>query len=334
MIAALDWEALKRGARTVIVMDSQGDTIQTILHQAELSPTHPDSIARRLVYIDPTDTEHPPRLNLFDFGQDRLKAYSVREQEKLVNGAIALYEYLFGALLGAELTNRQEVVFRYLARLLMVIPGATIYTLIDLMREPSLIRPYLIKLEDEDPTAATFLETQFFSSTFDGTRQQIQNRLWNVLSTTKALERMFTHERNKLNMFAAMNSGSLILINTAKEHLHQEACQIFGKFMIALITQATLERGASTASRTPAFVYIDEAQDYFDEGLELLLNQARKYNVGLILAHQNLGQCDRKLAKSVMASTSVKFAGGVSWDDAKDLARQYGNGPGNDHGYA
>jgi hypothetical protein len=72
----------------------------------------------------------------------------------------------------------------------MVIPGATIYTLIDLMLEPALIRPYLVKLEDEDPTAATFLETQFFSATFfDGTRQQIQNRLWNVLSTTKALLR-------------------------------------------------------------------------------------------------------------------------------------------------
>src|SRR4051794_31777601 len=79
-----------------------------------------------------------------------------------------------------------------------------------------------------------------------GRASKSKTDLWNVLSTTKALERMFTHGANKLNMFAAMNNGSLILINTAKEYLHQEACQIFGKFMIALITQATLERGAAT----------------------------------------------------------------------------------------
>jgi hypothetical protein len=211
----------------------------------------------------------------------------------------------------------------------MVIPGATIYTLMDFMREPSLIRPYLSRLEETDPTAAAFLETQLFSSSFDGTRQQILYRLWNVLSTSRALERMFAHRHNRLDMFAAMNEGSLILINTTKEYLQKDACEIFGKFMIALITQATLERATPGAKRTPTFVYIDEAQEYFGEGqgLEDLLNQARKYQVGLILAHQNLGQCDRKLKQSLMSSTAVKFVGGVSSDDAKELAPNMATAP-------
>ena len=42
--------------------------------------------------------------------------------------------------------------------------------------------------------------------------------------------------------------------------------------------------------RTPAFVYVDEAQEYFDDSIETILNQARKYNVGLTLAHQTLDQ--------------------------------------------
>ena len=66
--------------------------------------------------------------------------------------------------------------------------------------------------------------------------------------------------------------------------------------------------------------YIDEAQDYFDERLESFLNTARKYKVGLILAHQNLGQLDQGLRSSIMASTAIKFAGGVSPEDAKKLA--------------
>src|SRR5205085_612727 len=64
----------------------------------------------------------------------------------LLNGAVSLYEYMFGAVLGAELTAKQGVIFGYLARLLLVVPGATITTLIDFLEEPENVRPYLPKL--------------------------------------------------------------------------------------------------------------------------------------------------------------------------------------------
>src|SRR3954462_6297174 len=102
---------------------------------------------------------------------------------------------------------------------------------------------------------------------------------------------MFTHPRNRVDLFAAMNRGSLVLINTAKDLLKQDGCEILGRFFLAVIAQATQERAALPEERRRAtFLYIDEAQDYFDEGMEQLLNQARKYRGGLILAHQNLGR--------------------------------------------
>jgi Type IV secretion-system coupling protein DNA-binding domain len=108
-----DLDQLRQGRGSIIVIDSQGDMIRTITHLAEFSPAAEDSLAERLVLIDPNDVEHPPCLNLFDFGLDRLDRYSAVEREKLLNGAIALYEYMFGALLGAELSQRQGVIFRY-----------------------------------------------------------------------------------------------------------------------------------------------------------------------------------------------------------------------------
>ena len=65
-----------------------------------------------------------------------------------------------GRFLGADLTNRQRVIFRFLARLLMVVPGATIQTLMDFMEEPELVSPYLAKFDD--PITRRFFETQFF----------------------------------------------------------------------------------------------------------------------------------------------------------------------------
>jgi hypothetical protein len=155
--------------------------LRTITHLAEFAPNHPESLADRLVLIDPNDIDHPPALNLFDFGLDRLERYNPTEREKLINGAIALYEYLFGALLGAELTQRQGVIFRYIARLMMVVPGGTIHTLMQFMEDPEATRPYLEKV---DRITRHFFETQFYSANFNDTRQQILTRLWGVISNS------------------------------------------------------------------------------------------------------------------------------------------------------
>jgi len=74
-------------------------------------------------------------------------------------------------------------------------------------------------------------------------------------------------------------------------------------------------------------VYIDEAHDYFDESMEHLFNQAHKYVVGMLVAHQNLDQFERKLRATVMASTSIKLAGGLSAKDASALAKEMGCTP-------
>ena len=354
-----DLPLVAQGKQSVIVIDSQGDMINKILDLEELAPPrqplspppdlmwdddppppepqkpaaqmqagnpplkasekHPTrlSLSDRLVLIDPTDVENPPCLNLFDFGVSRAKEYPPLEREMLVNGAIAMYEYVFSALLGAELTNRQGVIFRYLARLMMEIPDATIYTLMDFMEDPSLVKPYLSKL---DIATQRFFLTQFGNPTFEPTRQQILHRLWGVLSNN-TLAKMFSHKENKLNLFEAMNNGSLILINTAKALLKQDGCELFGRFMVALLSQAVQERAALAPSkRLPTFVYIDEAHDYFDENIDLLFNTARKYNVGIIIATQNLGQFGRQLLETVLSSTSIKYAGGVSDHDARILA--------------
>ncbi len=302
---------------SVIVMDSQGDLINTISHLAEFSPQTEDSLAERLIIIDPNDVEYPVALNMFVIDQDRIKDYSPADRERVLNSVIDLYEYVFSALLGAELTQKQGVVFRYLARLMLVIPNATLQTLRELMEDG---RPFQSYMQNLDGSAKRFFDSEFFSPSFSATKKQILRRLWGVLANP-VFERMFSHPENRIDLFEAMNDGKIILINTAKDLLKPEGCSIFGRFFIAKIAQAALERATIAESdRRPTFVYIDEAHDYFDDTIEHLLNQARKYKVGLTLAHQNLDQLSPKLRASVMASTSLKFAGGVSAKDARAIA--------------
>src|SRR4051795_6133006 len=110
--------------------------------------------------------------------------------------------------------------------------------------------------------------------------------------------------------------------------LKQEGCEILGRFFIALIAQAAQERASIPDDRRRStFVYIDEAHDYFDESIENLLNQARKYHVGIILAHQNLDQFEPRLRATVMASTSTKMVGGLSAKDASAFSKEMRSEP-------
>jgi hypothetical protein len=312
-----DLAAAQRERRSVVVIDSQGDLINKLVRLALFDPDAPDSLADRLVLIDPADIEFPAALNLFDAHLERLQGYRAVDRERVLNGVIELYEVFFGAMLGAELTQKQGVIFRYLARLMVTIPGATIHTLMRLMEDGKPFKPYMEKLEG---SARYFFETEFFHPSFSATKKQILKRLWGVLSTP-AFERMFAQEANKLDLFEAMNEGKIILVSTAKDLLKSDGSALLGRFFIAMLAQAALERSTIPAEdRTPTFVYVDEAQEYFDDSIETILNQARKYRVGLTLAHQTLDQLSPRLRSAIHSNTSLKCVGGVSAKDARALA--------------
>jgi hypothetical protein len=313
---ARDLGDIIRGDKSVVVIDSQGDLIQTILAAKHLPP-------ERIVLIDPEDIAFPVALNLFSVGQERLQGYSAVDQERLTNSILELYDFVLGSLLGSGMTSKQNVVFRYVTRLMLHIPNATIHTLRELM-EPGGSAKYQASIDQLDSTARKFFATEFDGKEFTNTKAQVLRRLYGVLEN-RTFERMFSHPTSRFDMFAEMNAGKLILINTAKSLLKEQGTEIFGRFFIALIAQAAQERATlAEYDRLPCMVYVDEAQDYFDENIGIILSQARKYRVGMMLAHQYLGQLSSSLQEGVEANTAVKLAGGVSARDARALSGQMG----------
>jgi hypothetical protein len=324
-LIAQDLDQVANGRASVVVIDSQGDLIDNISHLKVFAAGGP--LAERLVHIDPTDVAYPVALNMFDMNTE---APNPLEQEKLLNGVLELYDYIFGSLLGAELTQKQGVIFRYVARLLLMIPGASVQHLRRLMEDGGLddFAEYVPKLDS--PTARTFFETEFNSREFDATKRQVRRRLWGILEN-KTFEHMFSYPDSKLRLSKEMNAGKVILINTSKDLLKQNGTEVFGRFFVALITQAALERASLPKSeRLPTYVYIDEANDYFqggDQNLPVILEQARKYRIAMTLAHQYLDQLDAKLRSSFAANTSIKIMGGVSDKDARAFANEMRTAP-------
>ena len=146
------------------VIDSQGDMIDLIASRYDC------------VVLDVEDIDFPLALNLFDVEISGTGA----EKEQLFNGTLELYRYIFGALLGADLTQKQGAVFGYIVRLMMEIPNANIHTLYEVMGHTGSgknleynIDRYQNYIDRLDEVSQRWFNDRFRASNFNATREQI-----------------------------------------------------------------------------------------------------------------------------------------------------------------
>jgi hypothetical protein len=199
----------------LVIIDSQGEMLRKIQRLKLFSPGEP--LSDRIIIIDPEDFEHPPALNMFDMKPTRLERYSQAINEQIEASIIETFNYVFGSL-AAELTSRQNTTFAFVTKLMLSVPGATIHTLRELFEDGATsidASPFADHMRKLDPTSQAYFENQFFTKSYAQTKQQIARRLYSVLQVP-AFERMFASKTNRLDMFEALQRGSVILINSSK----------------------------------------------------------------------------------------------------------------------
>lgn len=313
----------------LIIIDSQNQLLRQIQRLALFNPDNPHSLSERLIIVDPED-DAPPALNMFAVNSERFGRYSRNAREIVEGDILQLFNYIFASL-AAELSTQMGTAFAYVSRLMLSMqPAATIHTLLDFLEEDvkrveqSKYYPQIAAL---DSTARNFFEKQFYkNATFTTTRMALARRLYDVIRVP-AFERMFASRQNKLSMFEAIQRKSVICVNTSDAML-KDASPLFGRYIIAATMAAAFERVAIPESEwRQAYLIIDEAASYFDESLEKLLRQARKYKLGVLFAHQLMEDLKPAMRAHVAANTSVKMCGGVGHSDARQLASDFRSTP-------
>lgn len=315
-----DLERVANDEASIVVMESNRDLIKAIEGLKVFAPGEP--LDGKLVVIDAEDVEWPIALNLFDVGLNETQAYSPAEREGFRNAVLSLYDYIFSALLSTELTSRQHTLFNFTIELLLTIPAATLDTLIDLM-QPGGLAQYQHYVTGLDSDARRFFELKFNSREFDRTKEQVVDRLFAV-KRIRTLSRMFAAPKSKFDFFTEMGQAKVILINVPQSLLQEDGVEIVGRFFISMILLAAHKRQLLPRSkRLPCFVYIDECQDFIrrDPKIPVILDQARKLNVALVLAHQRLQQLQPYVLDALYGATAIKFATKISDAAAHALAR-------------
>jgi hypothetical protein len=308
----------------MVIIDPKGLLVERIQKLALFDPTN-GRLKDRLVIIDPTH-DAAPALNMFHPASKsgRMQTASVRRQ--IENQAISNFGYVFSSV-GSKLTDKQSVPFTFLIRLLFTVPDATILTLLALLDDPAEKLPeskfaqYIGKL---DAITRGFFENEYYERNFANTRKEIKARLYSVLMRPEFVD-MFSAPERKLDMFECLQKKKIVLVNTAMSALGTEGSSLLGRYIITLTLNAAFERIAIPPKEwTAAFLIIDEFQEFADEQkTPELLRLAREYNLGVVLAHQQMHSAEFSdaLRNSISTNTSIKYAAAVEGVDLAYVAR-------------
>ncbi len=135
--------------------------------------------------------------------------------------------------------------------------------------------------------------------------------------------------RRLLNIRRAMDEGKILLFNLSDGILGTVASQLIGQLIVAKYQTATMSRAdTSKGGRRPHFLYLDEFQNFCgiaQQSYEKILSRARKYKLGLILAHQQTRQVPLELYREILGNVSTIVSFQVAQADAGRLGPEFIN---------
>jgi len=308
-----DLDRVARGECSVVVMEGKGDVVRHLKSLATFGKG--GALEDRLIYWNVSEIEHPFAINLFSIGKQADRRLT-----------ISLIQYVLRSILGAEFTPRMNTMFTFAARLLVGQEGATLDDLEELFK-PGGIRHFSDLLPNADLDTQSFFATQFDDEGLNKlTKLAIVDRIFHIKSYD-FLSNMFKASKTKLDMFEQLGKGKVILIDTAQGELQTEGQEVFGRFVLKLILNASQRRTAlEHNNRMDTYVYLDEAHHIIhrDESITDILDQARASRVGIVLAHQRLGQLSEPVFNALMGSAAIKMSARVSEPRDTIFARSMG----------
>ena len=286
----------------VAVLDPHGDLIDQILGFI------PEDRIKDVVLVDPSDVEFPIGFNI-------LQAHSEEEKRLLASDLVGMFRRLatsWGDQMDTVLQNA-ILVFLESSR------GGTLADLRRFLLEPPFRSEFLQTVQD--PELIYYWQKMFPQLGGGKSIGSVLTRLQDFFSQ-KPLRNMVSQRENKLDFADIMDSRKIFLAKLSEGLCGEENSYLLGTLLVSKFQQLAMARQAQkVAVRQDFWLYIDEFQHFITPSMAKILTGARKYRLGLTLAHQELHQLqsDPKVASAVMTQPCTRIVLRVGDDDAKKL---------------
>jgi hypothetical protein len=292
------------------VIDPHGDLIEDIkgLLVFRYLPTDPE-ISERVILIDPTDTRFTVTFNPLE----KVPGVSIPEQ---VNELISGFKKIWSDSWGVRMED--------LMRNSLIALGEAELTLLEL---PYFLSHRGFRESVLEKVSHPLVQEYFkrFNRVTDRGQvtwiEPVMNKL-NAFFADERIRQIFTSERSSFNIRAIMDEKKILLIKLDKGKL-KDSADLLGSLLMAKIQMAAFSRSDLPASRrVPFYLYIDEFQNFASESFSVVLSEARKYGLSLIMAHQTLSQIPEELRSLILGNAGIQVCFRLNRHDASILAKE------------
>lgn len=284
------------------IFDPHGDLIDKVLGII------PEKRIGDVVLLDPSDEEFVVGLNL-------LAAHSDAEKSLLSSDLVSVFRRL-----STSWGDQMEIVLKNaILAFLESDRGGTLSDLRRFLLESKFREEFLTTVRD--PDVAFFWRHGFSQLSGGRSIGPVLTRLETFL-TPKPVRYMVAQRDNRLDIASIIDSGKIFLAKLSHGTFGRENSQMLGSLLVAKIHQAALSRSRqAAAARRDFWLYLDEFPDFMTQSLAEILSGARKYRLGLVLAHQDLKQLERgpEVKSAVMSNAYTRVCFRVGDSDAREL---------------
>jgi len=290
------------------VIDPHGDLIEDIKCSLLLYKEE-EEISEQVVLIDPTDPNYTVTFNPLE----KLPNVSMPEQASELVGA---FRKIWSDSWGVRMED--------LMRNSLIALGEGGLTLLEL---PEFLTRRAFRRSIVEKTSHPVVKEYFhrFDSLTDRGQvtwvEPVMNKV-NALLSDKRIRDIFSAPKSSFNLREIMDEKKILLIKLDKGKL-KDSADLLGSLLMAKIQLAAFSRtDVPQNQRTPFYLYIDEFQNFASESFAVILSEARKYGLSLIMAHQTLSQISEELRSLILGNSGIQVYFRVNRKDANILAKE------------
>ncbi|MFH1108393.1 MAG: type IV secretion system DNA-binding domain-containing protein [Planctomycetota bacterium] len=271
---------IRRG-EGLALFDPHGHLVDDLLSRIPVEHTP------RVIYIDPGGKDWVPLWN-------PLRSVSGQDPGRVADDLVGAFRAFVTGW-----GHRLEHLLRHAILAVLHLPDGTLQDVADLLRKKSdeseRLRSRIAPLLENRLTRSFWQED--FLRYGNADLSPPQHKLSRLLASGN-VSYMLSQPENRIDLRDVMDTGKILVVNLAT--IGSETREVLGCFMLSLLRLAAISRSDIPPAAQKRFhIYCDEAHRFITDSIEDLIEETRKYNVSLALAHQYMSQFSTRKSDAI-----------------------------------
>lgn len=303
--------------RGLAFIDPHGDSAKKLLKII------PEERKNDVVYISPNDIAYPVGINPIEMPEGLTGDEYLIERGRVTSALVSIMRKVFSD--DDSTAHNIEAIMRNVLHTALTVEGATIFTILKLLRNKKFRKNVLAKLDDDrlkDFWREEFGEAGGFQRV--SMTKSVNHRI-DAYESSVQTQRMLGQAKSTISFEDIMDSGKILICNLGKGDINEDESALIGTTILAKLKLAAERRSSIPEDqRNPFYVYVDEFQNFATKPFATMMSEARKFKLYLTIAEQSTEQQeDKSLTQTILgnARTLVLFGTGSSVDEQLLLPR-------------